>query len=415
MKKDDCLVLILGGGRGTRLFPLTLERSKPAIGFAGKYRIIDIPISNSINSGFNKIFVLTQFLSASLHAHLQYAYRFDNFSQGFVEILSAEQSHKSFEWFQGTADAVRRVQRHLRNLPQEYILVLSGDHLYNMDYRQLMAFHIKKKAEVTIASIPVDETEAMRMGIIDCNSSGKISSLIEKPKYPNKLKMKLKITIDKRTHYLASMGVYLFNKEVLLKILSEPKADDFGKHILPMLIKKKNNVYTYKFKGYWRDIGTVGSYYEASMDLLRKKPQFDLFNEKWPLFTRTRFLPPNKIVDSCLEDSLIADGCYMQKVCIKNSIIGLRSKINKNTSITDSIIMGNDYYKRRMEGKILTPVIGQGVVIERAIVDKNVTIGDFCRITDKSNMPDCDEDIYSVKEGITIIKRGATLKPRTII
>ncbi|MCP4650653.1 MAG: glucose-1-phosphate adenylyltransferase [PVC group bacterium] len=415
MKGSDCLVLILGGGRGSRLYPLTLERSKPAIGFAGKYRIIDIPISNSINSGFNKIFILTQFLAASLHAHILHTYRFDNFSKGFIEILSAEQSHKSFEWFQGTADAVRRVIRHIRNLPQKYILILSGDHLYKMDYRQLMNSHVKNNAELSIASIFVDEREATRMGIIDCNSSGQITSLIEKPKNPKRLKIKSRLKSQEGDQYLASMGVYLFNKDVLIDILSGTTVEDFGKHILPMMIKKKRKVYNYNFKGYWRDIGTVDSYYDASLDLIGKKPQFDLFDENWPLFSRPRFLPPSRIVDSNIINALISDGCRLDKVHIENSLIGLRSKIKENTRIKDSIIIGNDYYQRYFGDKLVKPYIGKGVLIERAIVDKNVSIGDFCQITDKSNSPDCDKDIYYVRDGITIIRRGVTLPAHTII
>ena len=415
MKGLDCLVLILGGGKGNRLYPLTLERSKPAIGFAGKYRLIDIPISNCINSGFNRIFVLTQFLSASLHGHLMNSYRFDSFSKGFVEILSAEQSHDSVEWFQGTADAVRRVLRHIRNLPQKHILVLSADHLYKMDYRQFMSKHLKSKADVSIASIYVDEKEATRMGIIDCDVLGKITQLIEKPKYPNKLKINSKLVNKKGDQYLASMGVYLFKKEVLLKILKDSDSVDFGKHILPQMIKKKYNVFNYNFKGYWKDIGTVGSYYDASLDLIRKKPQFNLFDATWPLFTPGRFLPPGKIVDSYVENAFLADGCYVQKVRVKNSIIGLRSRIGKDTIINNSIIMGNDYYQSYVGDKLVKPRIGRGVKIERAIVDKNVTIEDGCQIRNKQGAVNCDCELYSVRDGITIIRRGVTLPKGMII
>ncbi|MFH1460069.1 MAG: glucose-1-phosphate adenylyltransferase [Candidatus Omnitrophota bacterium] len=414
----DCLVLILGGGKGTRLFPLTSERSKPAIGFAGKYRLIDIPVSNSINSGYNKIFVLTQFLSASLHGHLMHTYRFDNFSKGFVEILSAEQSHKSFDWFQGTADAVRQVLKHLRYLPQEYVLILSGDHLYKMDYQKLLNFHIQRKSEVTLASIFVNENEASRMGILDCADSGRLRRIIEKPLSPERLKVKSNLlkTQDKKVkQYCASMGVYLFNKKLLFDILTKTKATDFGRHILPLLVKNNHKVFAYEFKGYWRDIGTIKSYYQVSMDLISKSPSFNLYDDTWPLMTRARFLPPSKIINSKITNTLIADGCHIFCSSIENSIIGLRSQIKNETKIKDSIIIGNDYYQDKSSEFIKEPHIGREVIIEKAIVDKNATIEDFCHIRDKSSLPDFEADTYCIRDGITIIKRGAILPAHTII
>ncbi|MCG2712602.1 MAG: glucose-1-phosphate adenylyltransferase [Candidatus Omnitrophica bacterium] len=418
MDIPDCLVLILGGGRGTRLFPLTLERSKPAIGFAGKYRLIDIPVSNCINSGFNKIFVLTQFLSASLHAHIMHTYRFDNFSKGFVEILSAEQSHKSSEWFQGPADAVRRVLNHLRNMPQEYVLILSGDHLYKMDYRKMAGFHIKKEADATVASIFVNEDEAARMGVLDCTASGRLRRIIEKPLNVKRLKIKSKSgkkTKAPVSQYYASMGVYLFKKDVLFDILLRTKAADFGTHILPWMLKKKNKVYTFEFKDYWRDIGTIKSYYEASMDLLANNPEFNLFDDDCGIVTRARFLPPSKISETFLKNAIIADGCQIKNANIENSIIGLRSKIMENTRIKDSIIIGNDYYHNTSAKVNTHPHIGKGVTIERAIIDKNVNICDFCHITDKRNAPNSDGDYYCVRDGITIIRRGINLAAHTVI
>ncbi len=418
MKIPDCLVLILGGGRGTRLFPLTLERSKPAIGFAGKYRLIDIPISNCINSGCNKIFVLTQYLSASLHGHIMHTYRFDNFSRGFVEILSAEQGHKSQEWFQGTADAVRRVLRHLRGMPQEHVLILSGDHLYRMDYRELINFHIKTKAEVSVGSIFVDENEASRMGILDWDDSGRLKRIIEKPSYVKKLKIKskkVKLSTKLVNQYCASMGIYMFNKNVLFDVLTRTKATDFGKHILPFLVKKGYKTFVYPYRGYWRDIGTVKSYYEASMELLGDNPEFNLFDESAPLVTRARYLPPSKVIDSELKNSLLADGCQIERSHIENSIIGLRSHIGENTKISDSIIIGNDYYRRSSDNKVFHPCIGKGVIIERAIVDKNVKIGDFCHITNKKGAPNRDGDFYYIRDGITVIRRGVTLPEHTVI
>ncbi len=418
MDVPDCLVLILGGGRGTRLFPLTLERSKPAIGFAGKYRLIDISVSNCIHSGFNKIFVLTQFLSASLHGHIMHTYRFDNFSEGFVEILSAEQSHKSSEWFHGTADAVRRVLRHLRNMPQQYVLILSGDHLYKMDYREMVGFHIKKGAEATVASVFVNEDEASRMGILDCASSGRLRRIIEKPSNVKRLKIKSKNRKNSKAsgnQYYASMGIYLFKKDILFDVLLKTKAADFGRHILPLMLKKKRKVYAFKFKDYWRDIGTIKSYYEASMDLLIKNSEFDLFDDNSGIVTRARFLPPSKISETFLKNTIVADGCQIKKANIENSIIGLRSQIMENTKIKDSIIIGNDYYQNKSAKGSTHPHIGKGVIIERAIVDKNVTIGDFCRITDKRNAPDMDGDYYCVRDGITIIRRGINLAAHTVI
>ncbi|MFH1093476.1 MAG: glucose-1-phosphate adenylyltransferase [Candidatus Omnitrophota bacterium] len=418
MDIPDCLVLILGGGRGARLFPLTLERSKPAIGFAGKYRLIDIPVSNCINSGFNKIFVLTQFLSASLHAHIMHTYRFDNFSKGFVEILSAEQSQKSSEWFHGPADAVRQVLNHLRNMPQEYVLILSGDHLYKMDYRKMVAFHIKKDADVTVASIFVNEDEAARMGVLDCTASGRLRRIIEKPANVKRLKIKSKNKNKTKTllnQYYVSMGIYLFKKDVLFDILLSTKDADFGSHILPWMLKKKKKAYTFEFKDYWRDIGTIKSYYEASMDLLAKNPEFNLFDDTFEIVTRARFLPPSKISETFLKNTIVADGCQIKKANIENSIIGLRSQIMENTSIKDSIIIGNDYYHNKSKKVNAHPHIGKGVTIERAIVDKNVTIGDFCHITDKRNAPNSDGDYYYVRDGITIIRRGVNLAAHTVI
>lgn len=415
---SGCAVLILGGGRGTRLFPLTLERSKPAIGFAGKYRLIDIPVSNSINSGYNKIFVLTQFLSASLHGHLMHTYRFDNFSKGFVEILSAEQSHKSSEWFQGTADAVRCVLRHLRYMPEKHVLILSGDHLYRMDYRKMFDYHAQKNAEVTVSSIFVDESEASRMGILDVSSSGRLNRVIEKPVNVNKLKVKHKIVEQSdRVHklYCASMGIYLFNKDLLFNILSTTKSADFGKHILPLLVKNNAKIFSYEFKDYWRDIGTIKSYYEANMDLLTDKPGFDLFDSNMPLLTRARLLPPSKIIDSKISRTIIAEGCLIKKSTIENSIVGLRSYIKENTIIKNSVIIGNDYYGDPLNDELSTPYIGKGVMMDRAIVDKNVTIGDYTQITNKINHKDMDGDLYYIRDGVTIVRRGVTIPPHSII
>ncbi|MCM8813253.1 MAG: glucose-1-phosphate adenylyltransferase [Candidatus Omnitrophica bacterium] len=411
------MVLILGGGKGSRLFPLTLERSKPAIGFAGKYRMIDIPVSNCLNSGYNKIFVLTQFLSASLHGHLMETYQFDNFSKGFVQILSAEQGHERSEWFHGTADAVRQVLRHLRYQAQEHVLILSGDHLYTMDYRRLLEYHIWKKADVTVASVYVDAQEASRMGILDCDAGGQIRRLIEKPKDVKKLKFSARgdPKSDKQSRYLASMGVYMFNKQALFEILTTSQAEDFGKHILPLLIKRKSKIFAYEFDGYWRDIGTVGAYYEASMDLLAPRPAFNLFDESWPLMTRARFLPPSRMIDSALNNCLIADGCLLRNVSAERSIIGLRSTIEDGTVIKDAVLMGNDYYHGRFDKNEDEPLIGQNVYIERAIVDKNVAIGDGCRIRNKYGQPDFDGDLYYVRDGITIVRRGVVLPPDTII
>jgi ADP-glucose pyrophosphorylase len=287
-----------------------------------------------------------------------------------------------------------------------------------MDYRKLISFHQAKGADVTVASLYVDEHEATRMGVLDCAPSGRLLRLVEKPSDVRRLKVKTKSVLTgqgKQQHYCASMGIYLFNKNVLFDVLLSTKADDFGKHILPLLVKKDAKVFAYDFQGYWRDIGTIKSYYEASMDLLREHCQFDLFNERWPLFTRARFLPPSKIVDSGLANTLIADGCQITKAEIENSIIGLRSIIKENTKIRDSVIIGNDYYQAESEGKMVKPCIGKGVIIERAIVDKNATIGDFCHITDKSHASNMDGDMYYIRDGITIIRRGAVLPPHSIL
>ena len=414
MKDYDCLVLILGGGRGTRLFPLTLERSKPAIGFAGKYRLIDVPLSNCINSQMNKIFVLTQYLAPSLRRHIFQTYRFDIFSQGFIEILTAEQTQTDFEWYQGTADAVRRSLRHIRSLPFEHALILSGDHLYKMDYREILGFHAEKSADITIASIPIEKKDISRMGILDCQANGRVSALFEKPdKIEDIERFAIKMPGQSpRKSYLASMGVYVFKKDVLIKVLEEIDQADFGRQILPWAIPKFK-VFSYLFDGYWVDIGTIKSYFDASINLTSEKPRFRLFDERWPLFSRPRFLPPTKIIKSTVQNSIISDGGQIYDAQISNSVIGVRSIIKKQASIRESVIMGNDYYEAKLEGRISLPYIGRSVAIRRAIVDKNVTIGDFSKIGYKRYHKNVDHKLYYVRDGIVIIPRSAVIPPKS--
>ncbi len=414
MKINNCLVLILGGGRGTRLFPLTLERSKPAIGFAGKYRLIDVPLSNCINSQLHNIFVLTQYLATSLRRHISQTYRFDIFSKGFIETLAAEQTQTNFEWFQGTADAVRRSLRHIRRLPHENILILSGDHLYKMDYREILSFHQEKDADITIASVPIEKKEISRMGILNCRSNGRIINLLEKPdKNQNLESFKIKVKQQSlRKSFLASMGVYVFKKEVLLKMLETTDGADFGKQLLPLAIAN-HKVFSYMFDGYWVDIGTIKSYFDASINLISEKPRFKLFDEKWPLFSHPRFLPPTKITNSNIKDSIISDGGQILEAKINRSIVGLRSIIKKNVTINDSVIMGNDYYERKLVNRINRPSIGKDTMIKKAIIDKNVTIGDYCKIGYKRYKKDIDNPKFYVRGGVVIIPRGVVIPSKS--
>lgn len=412
------LCLVMGGGQGSRLFPLTKYRSKPAVPFAGKYRLIDIPISNSLNSGINHIYVLTQFNSESLNKHIARAYKIDDFSKGFVEILAADQTMDSTDWFQGTADAVRRSLKHLNNPNIKYVLVLSGDQLYKMDFTRLLDFHKEKKAEITIACNPVAAKDIKGLGIMGVDSDKRIVSFVEKPKDPALVKG-MSVKIKNKELYLASMGIYLFNREALPDILNNKKAD-FGREVIPDSFGKKLT-YAYIYEGYWKDIGTIKALFNENLVFTEDIPPLDLFDEEWQFFTRPRHLPPAKVKSCALDRVIVGEGSILNNCSVKHSVIGLRSRISEGSDIQDCVMMGADYYqtldeikKDAASGKPLIG-IGKGCFIKNAIIDKNARIGDGSRILNEKNMETFDSDKFYIREGVIVIPKDAVIPPGTII
>lgn len=415
---DKTIAIILGGGRGTRLDPLTRQRSKPAVPIAGKYRLVDIPISNCLNSRIRKIFVLTQFNSASLNRHIKNTYNFDLFSRGFVDILAAEQTPNSTNWFQGTADAVRQSLHHLANYEYDHALILSGDQLYQMDYRELLEVHKKDNADLTVATIPVVAEEATEFGIMKTNEDGAIESFVEKPSADELSKWASETSPEMQAsgrNYLASMGIYVFNKELMLRLFSEnPDATDFGKEIIPKAIEEGSRVSSYSFDGYWTDIGTISSFFEANLELCETVPEFNLYDNEQLIYTRARYLPASKLTGTNLERVLIAEGCIIEASRIERSVIGIRSRIGKGTTIESSIVMGNDHFatpedfKNQSDGVPLMG-IGQRCFISRAIVDKNARIGNDVKITGGSHLKDGEYENHSIVDGIVIVQKGAVI------
>lgn len=425
---DNVISVILGGGRGTRLYPLTKERSKPAVPLAGKYRLIDIPISNCLNSDLNKIYVLTQFNSASLHRHITRAYKFDNFSRGFIEILAATQTIESMNWYQGTADAVRQNLRFFNQPNIDFALILSGDQLYRMNYQQLIKEHIKNGAEVTISVIPAERKEAPNLGILKIDEQGRIIGFFEKPKDEKTIDFlsldaaafdRRGVSARGRT-LLASMGIYVFNLDVLNNVLKETNKSDFGKDIIPEIIKKRR-VFAYFCDGYWEDIGTIKSFYEANLNLASLRPSFDLYNEKAPIYTNPLFLPGSIINDCKITQSIISDGCIIDNAEIHNSVIGIRSIVGKSTLIRNSIIMGADYYETEANirtdrlKKIPDVGIGNNSRIVGAIVDKNVHIGDHVNIENTKKVEQFDAENYMIRDYIVIIPKDSIIPSHTVI
>lgn len=420
--KHNVISIVLGGGRGTRLFPLTYTRSKPAVPIAGKYRLVDIPISNCLNSGLNKILVLTQFNSASLNSHIKNSYHFDIFSQGFVDILAAEQNVDSDSWFQGTADAVRQSMKHLEKYDYEYILILSGDQLYQMDFNEMLDFHIDNEGDVTIATIPVNAKDATGFGILKSDDDGNITSFVEKPGFDELEGLQSEVSDEnkmKGKEFLASMGIYIFSKSILKKMFEDGAGDDFGKDIIPNSIGKYTTL-SYQYEGYWTDIGTIESFYEANLDLCHDFPQFNLFSSA-PIFTRARMLPPSKVNGSYVSKAVFGDGCIIMADKIENSVIGNRTRVDKGSTIVNSYIMGADFYQNTTEivnndRKGLPNMgIGKYCYIEKAILDKNCFIGDNVRIIGGKHLQDGDYGTHSVQDGIVVVKKGAILKPGTHI
>lgn len=424
------LAVILGGGAGNRLFPLTQQRSKPAVPLGGKYRLVDIALSNCINSDILRTFVLTQYNSASLNRHIAQTYRFSQFSNGFVEILAAEQTPESPQWFQGTADAVRQVLPHIRDWGIDTLLILSGDHLYRMDYRQFLERHNETNADVTVSVIPCEARSASEFGLLKADETGRIVEFKEKPKGDDLLSMQVdtsKLGLDpneaQRRPFLASMGIYVFKYEHLEQLLAEDTSwMDFGKHVIPAAIKSRH-VQAYMFDGYWEDIGTISAFYRANLDLASKIPKFNLFDAEAPVFTRTRYLPPSKIEETEINDSIISDGCIINGAKINNSVVGLRSRISKGVQIDSSFLMGADYYQTFEEmrsdlNKGLPRVgIGEGTVVRRAIIDKNARIGKNARLLNEAGVVEVDGagGAYFIRDSIIIIPKNAVIADGTII
>ena len=421
------LCVIMGGGQGTRLFPLTKDRAKPAVPLAGKYRLVDIPISNCINSGFRRIYVLTQFNSTSLHGHISRTYKFDPFTSGFVEILAAQQTLNNTSWYEGTADAVRKNLVHFLNHDFDYLLVLSGDQLYRMDFREVIEDHIESGAEITVPTIPVPRSETHALGLIQIDNTGRITSFLEKPKdpallepfrIPAKALAKLGQPTD-REAYLASMGIYVFNRDVVTKLLENP-LPDFGKHIIPQSINS-HKVFSYIFQGYWEDVGTIRSFFEANLELVAELPRFNFFDMSAPIFSRPRYLPGSKINGAQIDHALVTDGCIINGAKITNSIIGLRTVVSSGTELNRVIALGSDFYEsaesvtqHEKEGK---PRVGIGANcrIENAIIDKNARIGDNVTISPVGKPQDFDHELYFIRDGIVIIPKNGIIPHNTVI
>ncbi len=395
----NLIAIILGGGVGKRLFPLTILRAKPAVPFGGYLRLIDIPLSNCINSGINKIFVLTQFNSESLNRHLAQTYRFDLFSKGWVDILAASQTIENSNWYQGTADAVRQNLKHFSSLKFDNYLILAGDHIYRMDYRKFLEYHLKNNADVTISCTFKDKKEASEFGVVKTDLSGKVVEFLEKP---NREKVK-----NLPEKILISMGIYIFKKRILEEIMKEKELEDFGRDVLPKLLSLKFNLYAYPFKDFWEDVGTIKNYFKANLILTKNNPPFKLNDPNWLFYTHPRFLGISNIRDSNLKNVLLAEGSFIENSNISNSIVGLRSIIKKDCQIENSIIMGNDYYPEEADGKPLG--IGENCLIKNAIVDKNAYIGKNSLLWNKKNIRNLDGKNFYIRDGILIIPKGAII------
>jgi len=417
----------MGGGHGARLFPLTRERAKPAVPLAGKYRLVDIPISNSINSGMRRIFLLTQFLSASLHRHVYGSFKFDHFTRGFVEILAAEQTQTDASWYQGTADAVRKNLVHFRSVDFEWALILSGDQLYRMDFRHVLEQHVATKADLTVSMTPVGREAARAFGIMQIDTVGRIVRYVEKPQEPELLDT---LRVDRPPHaglrvqgvqesFLASMGIYLFNRDVLFRVLDNDLTD-FGKHIIPAAVQS-HTVGSYVFQGYWEDIGTIRSFFDANLDLTAELPRFNFVDMSAPMYTRPRFLPASKINGASIDHAIVSDGCIINHCHVSNSIIGLRSVVDIGSRITRTVVMGADYYESDTatsgdSGGSLPPLgIGKNARIDCAIIDKNARIGDNCVITPHDKPETVDHPLYYIRDGIVIIPKDTVIPNGTVI
>lgn len=412
------LAIILGGGQGSRLAPLTESRSKPAVPIAGKYRLVDIPISNCINSDIKRMFVLTQFNSASLNQHIKNTYHFSHFSTAFVDILAAEQTPDNPTWFQGTADAVRQCMTHFMNHDFDYALILSGDQLYQMDFNEMIKAHEKSGAAISIATLPVNAKEAPEFGILKTDESNFISSFIEKPNASLLPDWTSEVSDEMKAegkHYLASMGIYIFNRELLVELMSNPNTKDFGKEIIPQAIGKQK-ILSYQYEGYWTDIGNIDSFFEANLGLTDDIPKFNLFDNSSKIYTRARVLPPSKITgSSTIDKSIVTEGCIINGAHIDHSVIGIRNRIGVGSTISNSYLMGNDFYQNleeirtNMQNNITNIGIGERCFINNTIVDKNCRIGNDVKLNGGKHLEDANTKFYTVKDGIIVVKKGAIL------
>jgi glucose-1-phosphate adenylyltransferase len=427
LNTSNVLCVIMGGGQGTRLFPLTKDRAKPAVPLAGKYRLVDIPISNCINSGFRRIYVLTQFNSASLHGHISRTYKFDQFTSGFVEILAAQQTLTNTSWYEGTADAVRKNLTHFLNHDFDYLLILSGDQLYRMDFRAMVAEHVESEADITVATIPVGRQEAQSFGIMQISEDRVIKRFEEKPKdpavldslhLPHEWLKKLGVS-DGGEKFLASMGIYVFNRKLIQELLDNPLSD-FGKHIIPRAIST-HRVCSSIFEGYWEDIGTIRNFFEANLDLVSELPRFNFFDMSAPIFSRPRYLPGSKINGAHIEHAVVTDGCILNSAKIKNTIVGLRTFIGSGTEMNRVIILGCDFYEseqsiRQHEQQGRPRIgIGENCKIENAIIDKNARIGNNVKISPAGKPEHVDHELYFIRDGIVIIPKNTVLPHGTVI
>ena len=413
------LCIILGGGRGTRLYPLTRDRAKPAVPLFGKYRLIDIPVSNCINSGFTKINILTQFNSESLNKHIARTYKFDQFTQGFVDILAADQTTENADWFQGPADAVRRSLKHFNNPRIRHVCILSGDQLYKMDLFKMFTFHRERDAEITIACNLIPPEEVAPFGIMGTDADARITDFVEKPKESAQVRH-LGVRRGGSERYLCSMGIYFFKKDVLVDVLMKNKKPDFGREIIPDSISTRR-VHAYEFDGYWRDIGTIESFYNENIAMTQSRPPLDLFDENWQIFTRSRSLPPAMYHNVNIDSSIVSDGSIIDSATVMNSVIGLRARIGEGTRVNEAVIMGADYYEPEAERKALVaegriPVgIAERCTISKAILDKNVRIGAGCTITNAKGTRETDADQYVIRDGIVILYKNAVIPAGTVI
>jgi glucose-1-phosphate adenylyltransferase len=411
---NDVLTLILGGGRGTRLFPLTHMRSKPAVPIGGKYRLIDIPISNCLHAGLKRIFVLTQFNSASLNRHVAQTYRLDMFSDGFVEVLAAEQTPDSSDWFQGTADAVRQGARHFAGYDADYYLILAGDHLYRMDFSELIDAHIESSADITIAAQPVTPADATQMGIFRFDQAGHINGFEEKPNAARLAEMKSSaprgsiggLTSDKP--FVASMGIYVFSRDVLLETLERPGID-FGKEIIPAALGSLN-VNAFLYRGYWADVGTVAAFYDANIQLTQRGALFNFFHATRPIYTHQRFLPATRTFDSHIDASIVSEGCSLDHCDIRDSVVGIRTSIARGARVTRSVLLGADFFQDEDARTDDVPLgIGENAVLDRVIVDKNARIADGVRLVNESGAMEQDGDGWYIRDGIIVVPKGAVV------